>query len=299
MLGQTLLCLGELSRAREELDRAIAVYDPQQHRPQVTLAEQDPGVVCLAQGAHALWYLGYAEQARQRSQAALALARELAHPFSLVWALNSVASLHGLRREYRIALDYAESSVALATEQGFAQWGAQGVVLRGWAHAMLGQADAGIVQIQHGMVAYQSTGAALLQPFFLVLLAEVYHRAGQATAGLQVLADALDVVDSTAERIYEAEIHRLQGELLLTQGSTGHTCTEAERCLQKALATARGQQARSLEFRAAISLSRLWWQQGRQDDASRLLQETYGWFTEGFDTADLQEVQTLLGRLQS
>jgi predicted ATPase len=114
-----------------------------------------------------------------------------------------------------------------------------------------------------------------------------------------VLADALDVVDSTAERIYEAEIHRLQGELLLTQGSTGHTCTEAERCLQKALATARGQQARSLEFRAAISLSRLWWQQGRQDDASRLLQETYGWFTEGFDTADLQEVQTLLGRLQS
>jgi len=294
MLGQTLLCLGELSRAREELDLARTVYDPQQHRPQVTLAEQDPGVTCLAQGAHALWYLGYAEQAMQRSQAALALARELAHPFSLVWALSWAASLHGLRREYRRALDYAESSVALATEQGFAQWGAQGAILRGWARAMLGQPDAGIVQIQQGLMAYQSTGAALFRPFFLTLLAEGYRRADQATEGLQVLAEALDVVDSTAERFYEAELHRLQGELLLAQGGTEHTFAEAERCLRQALATARSQQARSLELRAATSLSRLWRQQGREDDASRLLRETHGWFTEGFDTTDLQEAQTLL-----
>jgi predicted ATPase len=294
MLGQTLLCLGELFRAREELDLASAVYDPQQHRPQVTLAEQDPGVTCLAQGAHALWYLGYPEQALRRSQAALALARELAHPFSLVWALSCAANLHGLRREYRIALDYAESSVALATEQGFAQWGAQGVILRGWARAMLGQPDAGIAQIQQGLAAYQSTGAELFRPFFLILLAEGYHRANQATEGLQVLAEALDVVDRTAERFYEAEIHRLQGELLLAQGGTRHTFAAAERCLQQALATARGQQARSLELRAATSWSRLWRQQGRQDDASRLLRETHGWFTEGFDTVDLQEAQTLL-----
>jgi class 3 adenylate cyclase/predicted ATPase/DNA-binding winged helix-turn-helix (wHTH) protein len=294
MLGQTLLYLGELSRALEELDRARAVYDPHQHRPQVTLAEQDPGVTCLAQGAHALWYLGYPEQALQRSQAALALARDLAHPFSLVWALSWAASLHGLRREYRIALEYAESSVALATEQGFAQWGAQGVILRGWARAMLGQHDAGIAQIQQGLAAYQSTGAALFRPLFLTLLAEGYHSAGQATEGLRVLADAMDVVDRTAERFYEAEIYRLQGELLLAQGGTRHTFVEAERYLRKALDTARGQQARSLELRAATSLSRLWWQQGRQDDASRLLREIYGWFTEGFDTADLQEAQTLL-----
>jgi predicted ATPase len=299
MLGQTLLYLGELSRALEELDRARAVYDPQQHRPQVTLAEQDPGVTCLAQGAHALWYLGYPEQALQCSQAALALARDLAHPFSLVWALSCAASLHGLRREYRIALEYAESSVALATEQGFAQWGAQGVILRGWAHAMLGQPDTGLAQIQQGLAAYQSTGAALLRPLFLTLLAEAYHRAGQATEGLRVLAEAQDVVDSTAERFYEAETHRLQGELLLAQGGTRHMFAAAERCLQKALATARGQQARSLELRAATSLSRLWRQPGRQDDASRVLRETYGWFTEGFDTTDLQEAQTLLEGRQS
>jgi predicted ATPase len=288
-----------LSRARQELELARAVYDPQQHRPQVTLAEQDPGVACLAQGAHALWYLGYPEQALRRSQAALTLARELAHPFSLVWALSWAASLYGLRREYRFALEAAEAAVTLATEHGFVQWGAQGTILCGWAHAMLGQPDTGIAQIQQALVAYQSTGAALLRPFFLALLAEAYHRAGQATAGLRVLADALEVVRSTAECIYEAEIHRLQGELLLAQGNTGRTCTEAERYLQKAVVTARGQQAKSLELRAATSLSRLWWQQGRQDDASRLLQETYGWFTEGFDTADLQEAQTLLGRLPS
>jgi predicted ATPase len=289
-----LLCLGELCRAREELDLARAVYDPQQHRPQVTLAEQDPGVTCLAQGAHALWYLGYPEQALRRSQAALDLARELAHPFSLVWALSWAASLHGLRREYRIAQDYAALSMALATEQGFPQWGAQGAILHGWAYAMRGQPDAGITQIHQGLAAYQSTGAALFRPFFLTLLAEAHHGAGQATAALRVLAEAQDVVESTAERFYEAEIQRLQGELLLAQTSTRHAYAEAERCLHKALATARGQQARALELRTAISLSRLWCQQGRQGDAAWLLRESYGWFTEGFDTADLLEAQTLL-----
>jgi predicted ATPase len=256
-------------------------------------------VTCLAQGAHALWCLGYPDQALQRSHAALALARELAHPFSLVWALSWAASLHGLRREYRIVLDYAESSVALATEQGFAPWGAQGAILRGWAHAMLGQQEAGIAQMQQGLAAYQSTGAALFRPLFLTLLAEGYNSAGQATEGLRVLADALDMVDSTAERFYEAEIHRLQGELLLAQEGTRYTLAEAERCLQKALDLARRQQARSLELRAATSLSRLWRQQGKQGDASRLLLETHGWFTEGFDTADLQEVQALLEGRQS
>jgi predicted ATPase len=159
---------------------------------------------------------------------------------------------------------------------------------------MLGQHDAGIAQIQQGLAAYQSTGARLFRPLFLTLLAEGYHSAGQATEGLRVLADAVDVVDRTSERFYEAESYRLQGELLLAQGGTRHTFVEAERYLRKALDTARGQQARSLDLRAATSLSRLWRQQGRKDDASRLLRETHGWFTEGFDTTDLQEAQTLL-----
>ena len=300
MLGQTLLCLGELSRAREELDRARAVYDPQQHRPQVTLAQQDPGVTCLAQGAHALWCLGYPDQALQRSHAALTLARELAHPFSLVWALSWAASLHGLRREYHIVLDYAESSVALATEQGFTQWGAQAAILRGWALAMLGQPGR-----RHGTDcnrAWRLTRAPeqrCFDRFFWLCWPRDTPGLARPTAGLHVLADAMDIVDSTAERFYEAEIHRLQGELLLAQGGTRHLFVDAEGCLQKALDTARRQQARSLELRAATSLSRLWRQQGKQGDASRLLRETHGWFTEGFDTADLQEVQALLEGGQS
>ena len=292
MLAQTLLVLGEFPRAREHAELGMAVYEPHLHRPQVALVQQDPGVTCLVTAAQALWYLGYPDQALQRSHAALALARELEHPYSLVWTLSWAAILHWHRREPHTTLEQLEPAMALATEHGLVPWTTQGTILRGRVMATQGHAVEGIGQIQQGLAAYRGTGSALLQPYFLALLSETYRRAGQAEAGLTGLADALRLVDNTGERWYQAELYRLKGELLLDLSAECYP--EAALCMQQALTIARQQQAKSLELRAAMSLARLWQQQGKSDIAQQLLAESYGWFTEGFATADLQEAQGLL-----
>jgi predicted ATPase len=184
----------------------------------------------------------------------------------------------------------------LAREQGLPHWVTYGTIVRGWALAMQGQWQEGIAQIQQGLVAQQATGAEIARPSFLVLLAEAHAAAGQAAAGLSVLAEALTLVDRTGERFHEAEIYRLKGELLLQQAMPD--TPQAEACLQQALAVARRQQARSWELRAALSLARLWQRQGQRAAASELLAPIYAWFTEGFDTADLREARALLADLR-
>jgi predicted ATPase len=167
--------------------------------------------------------------------------------------------------------------------------------LRGWALTVQGQGAEGIAQVRQGLVAYRATGAELHRPHFLSLLAEAYGKVGQPEEGLTVLVEALDTVNKTEERNWEAELHRRKGELLLMQ--CGQKVGEAEECFRKGLDIARRQQAKSLELRAAMSLSRLWQQQGKHEEAYKLLAEIYGWFTEGFDTADLQEAKALLKEL--
>ena len=290
-LGETFQNLGELVLAQEHLARGSTLYDPQ--HPSHAFAE--PGVFCLAFVAWVLWPLGYPEQALQRSQAALTLARELSHPPSLAAALFVAAILHQTRRERHLARDRAEAAIALAREQGLPHWVAYGTIVRGWALTMQGQYEEGMAQIQQGLVAQQAVGAAIARPLFLALLTEAHAAAGQAEAGLGVLAEALALVDHTGEHHWEAEIYRLKGELLLQQ--TMPDKAQAETCLQQALAVARHQQAKSLELRAAMSLARLWQQQGKCAEAHALLAPVYGWFTEGFDTADLQEAKALLEEL--
>jgi predicted ATPase len=168
--------------------------------------------------------------------------------------------------------------------------------MRGWTLAMQGQWEEGMAQIRQGLVAQQTVGAQIARPHFLALLAEAHAAAGQVEAGLDVLAEALALVDYTAERYWEAEIYRLKGELLWRQAIPD--ATQAETCFQRALAVARRQQAKSWEMRTAISLSRLWQQQGRRDEARALLAPVYHWFTEGFDTADLQDAKALLEELE-
>ena len=184
--------------------------------------------------------------------------------------------------------------MALSTEQGFPYWLAVGTIWRGWALAVQGQAEEGIAQIRQGLTAFRATGSEFLRPYFLTLLAEAYAQRGQAEEGLAVVSEALETVATTGERFYEAELHRLQGELSLQVPTPP---AEAEACLQQALAVARRQQAKSLELRAAMSLARLWQRQGKRDAARALLAPIYGWFTEGFDTADLQEARGLLDAL--
>jgi predicted ATPase len=295
MLGHTLSFLGEFSAAQVHLDRGMTLYAPEQHRALASLYGQDQGVICQSWAALTLWCLGYPDQALRRMRAALTLAQELAHPFSLAYALCFAGMVRQLRREVQAAQERATEAIALCTEQGLAHYLARGTILRGWTMAAQGQGPEGLAQMCQGLTAYHATGAEVFRPYYLAFLAEAHGKVGQAEEGLTVLAQALAAVHKTGERLYEAELYRLKGELLLSLSADNHA--EAEGCLHQALAVARRQQAKSLELRAATSLSRLWQQQGKRAEAHQLLAEIYGWFTEGFDTADLQDAKALLEEL--
>ena len=223
------------------------------------------------------------------------MAHELSHPYSLAFARCWAAFVSQFRRDVPAVHEHAEAAVALSTEQGFPLWVALGTSLRGWALAMQGQGEEGMAQIRQGITAWRATGAAVFVPYFCTMLAEVHDHLGHTEDGLQALAEAHTLVEQQEERWWEAEVCRLRGVLLLRQPGTPQA--EAETWLQRALDVARRQEAKSLELRAAMSLSRLWQQQGKQAAARALLAPIYGWFTEGFDTADLQEAKTLLEEL--
>jgi predicted ATPase/DNA-binding winged helix-turn-helix (wHTH) protein len=298
-LGTTLYYLGGVAQARTHLEQGVTLYDFRQHRSHALLYAQDPGVICLSTLARALWALGYPDQALQRSQESLDLARQLAHPFSLAFALYFGAVVGQYRREWREVQRLAEALMALSAEQEFAQQLAQGRIMWGWTMVEQGQVAEGIVQIRQSMAAYRATGSDLGRSSYLVLLAGAYGKAGQVEEGLTALAGAMTAVHRNRICFNEAEIYRLQGELLLRQAMEGSDSPsrpppEAEACLHQALDVARRQEAKSLELRAAMSLSRLWQVQGRHNDARQLLAAVYGWFTEGFETADLQEARILL-----
>jgi predicted ATPase len=293
-LWTTRLLLGELPLAHTHLDQGLALYDLQQHRTLALLYGHDPGVCCRGVAGIALWLLGYPDQALRQQQAAYTLAQEVAHPPTLAFPRMLAAIAHQLRRETRAAHEEAEALITLAKEQGFALFRAIGGILRAGTRTALGQREDQIGQIRQDLAAVRETGSALWEPYFLALLADVYAQDGQVEAGLATLAEALAAAQATGERWAEAELHRLRGSLLL---HTGTPQVEVETCFQQALDVARRQQARSLELRAAMSLSRLWHQQGKRKEAYDLLAEVYAWFTEGFDTADLQEAKALLEEL--
>jgi predicted ATPase len=294
--GTTSMWLGALPAARTHLEEGIARYTPDQRTALVFRIGQDPGVACRAYTALILWLMGYPEQALARLHDALALAHELSHPFSLAFARCVAAMVYHFRRDVLAVHEQAEAIIVLATEQGFPFWAGMGTSLRGWALAMQSQGEEGTAQVRQGFAARRATGSALGVPWFCILLAEVSDRFGHPEDGLQALAEAHTLMEEHEERWWEAEVHRLRGILLLRQ--TVAQPEEAETWLRRALDVARRQEAKSLELRAATSLARLWQQQGKRADAHQLLAEVYDWFTEGFDTADLQEARALLDTLK-
>ena len=287
--------LGEVIEARTQLEQGLARYDPQQPPSLILRQDFDPGVSCHGYLAVTLWFLGFPEQAVQRSRTALALAQERSHPFILAYAACFAAVVHQSCREVHAAQAQAEAVIALCTEQEFTLFSAMATILRGWALAAQGQGAAGQGQMHQGLATFRATGTELMKGYFLSLLAEVYGNAGQGDAGLTILEEALAVVNTSDARIWEAELHWRKGELLLTRSMTYHA--EVEPCLRRALDIARSRHMKSLELRAAVSLSRLWQQQGKRDAARELLAPIYHWFTEGLDTADLQESKALLEAL--
>jgi predicted ATPase len=293
--GCSLFYYGDIAPARSHLERVMALYDPQQYRPLGLRYGEDLGVVGLVHLALALWMLGYPDQALATTHGALTLGQTLAHPHNLAFSLEFLAWLHQFRHEAPAAQAYAEAGLALAREQGFPHFVALCTVHWGWALAVQGQGEAGIALMRQGQAAWQAMGGELHQPYFLALLAEAYGTIGQTDKGLAVLAEALARVERTDERLYEAELYRVKGELLLRQAVPD--VLQAEACFQQALAIASRQQATSWELRAAMSLARLWQGQGKHAEARQLLAPIYNWFTEGFDTADLREAKGLLEAL--
>jgi predicted ATPase len=231
----------------------------------------------------------------RRSQEALALAQALTHPQNLAVAQYWAALLHHRRRATALVQAQAEALLTLATVQQFPLWVGHGTCWQGWVLAMQGQEEVGLAQLHQGLAIVLATGQTLTQPLHLVLFAEAMGCAGQVDEGLHLLAKALVAFETSGRGDMLTEVYRLQGELLLHQ--TIPDATQAEACFQQALAIARHQQAKSWELRAAMSLSRLWQQQGKRAAARGLLAPIYGWFTEGFDTADLQEAKALLEEL--
>ena len=293
--GAALSGLGELITARTHLEQNLPLSAPQQDNLRTRRDVTGTRISGLTFTSWTLWCLGYPDQARERMHEALDLAREFAHLFTLAYSQGYAALLYQFCREPPLAQEYAEAVMTLATEQGFPFWAAWGTTVQGWVLAVQEQEDEGSRQLQQGIAVYRATGAAFHLPWLLSLLIEVYGKMGQTEAGLTVVAEALSVVDKTGGHQWEAELYRLEGELLLRQ--TVPDEKQAETCLYHALDVARRQQAKSLELRTAMSLSRLWQRQYKRTEAHELLAPVYGWFTEGFDTADLQEAKALLEAL--
>jgi class 3 adenylate cyclase/predicted ATPase len=292
-LGDTLFNMGELLLANEHLEMAISVYDRELHRPHG--GGVDGKVNCLLFTAWALWTLGYPDQALKRGEECISLAKGLSHPFSLAFAENAVGKLHRWRREARAARETADRMKAISTEHGFIFWLAEANILHGWAMAEQGRNEEAIAHIQEGLAAFRAAGAEAERPQNLSLLAHACMKTGRLDDGLSALTEALAVADEREARVYEAEAHRLKGELLLKQNNSN--AAEAQSCFQRAIEIARKQSAKSWELRATMSFARLLDKEGKRDEARAMLADIYGWFTEGFDTADLQDAKALLDEL--
>lgn len=283
-LGVPLFWLGDATSALENLEQGARLYRAQEHRSHASEFGIDPGVVCQSYAALSLWHLGYPDQGCNRSCETLALARSL-------WA----AWLHQFRREPQAARGHAEAAIALCAEQGFPLWMSMAAILRGWA--LVQEGVEGSAQMRQGLADLRATGAGLWQPTFLALIAEADGRTGQADQGLEALGEAMAIVDRNDEHFYEAELHRLKGELLLA--SAPSDLSGAERCFRIALEIAERQKAKSLGLRGAMSLARLWVREGMRSEAHDLLAPIYSWFIEGFDTPDHQEAKALLDELHA
>ena len=297
-MGATMLWTGEIADARAELEREIALYDPQRHRSRFSYGV-DPWVASHGYAALALWLLGFMDQSAQASEEAVVYARELGHPLSIAFSLHFGASLFIARREPRAVEHRAEALIALSSDLGLAFWGHQGTMARGQALIQRGHSAEGLALIQGVLDTWSTLGKALNRPNYLAAMAEAHADMGHVERGIDILDAAQAEIVRTGERWWESEIHRLKGDLILKSRSVGGQSTlqgwaQAEECLQRAVEVARQQGARSLELRAVVSLSRLWLSQGERERAHELLKETYSWFTEGFDTADLKDARAVL-----
>jgi predicted ATPase len=289
-LGASRFVYGEPAQALKCLRQGIALYDADKHRSLAFVYGQDIGVVCRCWAAWSLFQLGCLDQAKGMELEALQMARASSHPHTLAYALSSGAMFYLLLRETELAVELAQETFKLAGDQGFIFWYTHSSMMLG-LFADPVQIEDGIKQTRGGMAGLQAAGAALLLPMYLTWLAEIFARLGKIEDGLAVVAEGLALIERGDEHIWEADLYRAKGDLLLMQSADE---SDVESCYHKALSIARQQSAKMYELRAAMSLSRLWQKQGKTEEAFTMLSEIYNWFTEGFDTVDLKEAKALL-----
>ena len=295
-LAYSLNHSGEHVAAHEHTTRGLGLYDPRHFRANSLLLTQDPGVECHTQSARALWVLGYPEQAMESTRKSFMLGQTLGQPNSLVWAHLAAGTLYQLLRDVPRSLEQWEAVIQLSAEHGLAQLLLWAKPWHGWTQVKLGRRAEGIAEIREGLAALQAMGTEVTRPQCNALLAESVAEDGRVEEGLAIIAEGLAMVERTGAGYYEAELYRLNGELQLMRRD-GTRQAEAEASFQRAIELARQRQAKSFELRAVTSLCRLWQRQSRDGEARRCLAETYGRFTEGFDTADLRDAKELLDQL--
>ena len=282
---------------KEHYDRALAIYDPAEHRPVTTRSGRDVGIGALSSRSNCLWWLGYPAAARDDGELAVKNARETGHATTLMFALHTAGSNHLYCRDYAAANAPLDELIGLADERGAPYWTALGTAVRGALFAVSGNASDAVLAITSGITSLRSTGATLYEPWHLSNLARAYAELGQLDDARRCIDDAIDKVERSKEKWCEAEVHRIAGEIALK--SLAPDTEKAEKCFDHALAVARQQQTKSWELRAAMSMARLWRDQGKPQQAHELLAPVYSWFTEGFDTLDLKEAKALLDELAS
>jgi predicted ATPase len=297
LMGISLLHTGDIAESRAHYDRAIALYDPAQHRPLATRFGQDAGVAILGYRSQTLWLLGYPEAALRDTAQALKDAREIGQATTLMFALSYGFVTHLSSGNYAAASALADELVAFADEKGALFWKAAGMMNQGLVLAGTGRASEAIELLTPGLAAFRATGATIWIQMYLLYLARAHAEGGQFEAAWRCIGEAMTAVETTKEKWCEAEIHRTAGEIELT--SPERDPAKAQAHFERAIAVSRAQKAKSWELRAATSLARLWGDQGKWHQARDFLSPIYDWFTEGFETLDLKEAKSLLDALAS
>jgi class 3 adenylate cyclase/tetratricopeptide (TPR) repeat protein len=297
LMGSSLAWTGDLVKGRAHYDQAIGLYDAAEHRSMATRFGADPRVATLSFRSLTLWVLGYPEAALTDSKQALSDAREIGQTASLMFALSLASITHIHCGKYAAATAQLEEVITFADEKDALFWGAIGISFRGYLLASTGRASEAIDTVSSGLAAYRSTGTTLWMPLHLSSLAKANVDVGHFDGAWRNINEAMRTIEETKERWLEAEINRLAGEITLK--SPIADAVKAEAYFERALTIARQQQAKSWELRAAMSMARLWRDQGKPQQARELLARVYDWFTEGFDTVDLKEAKVLLDELAS
>ena len=295
-MALSLFYQGRFQPAHEHLQQALPHYDLEYHRSTISLFGWDPGVLAYCYDAQALWFLGFPERAEVAAADAIALVKKLSSPFNEALCFAILGTYYAYRRDATRALAMAEAALKIADDRGFQHWVALGSVNKGWSLCRLGQANQGLPILLDGMKMWKDMGAEMAVPSFQGLLAEVYQTAGKIGEALAAVEEGLAIAARNNDRHYDAELHRLEGELLLKKSKRipNNNSKEAKTCFLRAIHIPRKQRARSLELRAVMALARFWRTMGKKKEAYRLLAKIYGRFAEGIDTPDLKDAKTLL-----